>query len=342
VQKSGCDGVRTPCQYGANEVGEINANIDTLVGDQFPSLKANFLLGTASPYAFTVHGDDAPTFYLAKKGAGGGQLAQTDPIAREFERDMASLTAVNPYTGMTDRLLVRMADQTGMKPLHMFTTGDPTRNPSFVFFADPNYFITDFPSNTCKTCINPLFAWNHGDIQDEIGNTWLGFVGPGVRDRGQDARTWSDHTDVRPTILSLVGLEDSYVHDGRVLFETMDEDALPKRLRGHKRTLPDLVNVYKQINAPFGRLALDSLSISTAALASNTANDAMYSALQNKIAGFTSLRDAIAGDMKAILNGAAFNDQPFDEVVARQLIAQAQALLHDVSSCAANPTVCAR
>ena len=341
VQKTGCDGVTKPCVYGPNEVGEINSNIDTLVTHQFPTLASKFL-GAAAPNAFTVHGDDAPTFYLAKKGTGGGQLAQTDPDARDFERNIATLTAVNPYTGATDPLMVRMADQTGMKALHMFTTGDPVRNASFVFFGDPNYFITDFPTSTCETCINPLFAWNHGDIQNEIGNTWLGFVGPGVSDRGQDARTWSDHTDVRPTMLSLLGLEDSFVHDGRVLFETMDEDALPKRLRGHKRTLPDLANVYKQINAPFGQLALDSLKISTAALASNTANDAVYSALQNRIAGFTSQRDAIAGDMKAMLNGAAFNDQPFDEVVARQLIAQAQALLHDVSSCAANPQACSQ
>jgi DNA repair ATPase RecN len=143
-------------------------------------------------------------------------------------------------------------------------------------------------------------------------------------------------------MLSILGLEDSYVHDGRVLFETMDEDALPKRLRGHKRTLPDFVNVYKQINAPFGQLALDSLKISSAALASDTANDAMYSALQNKIAAFTSQRDSLAAEVATMLNNAAFNDQPFDEVVARQLIAQAQALLHDVSSCAADPVTCAK
>lgn len=178
VRKTDCDGVKTPCVYGTNEVGEINANIDTFVMKQFPSLAAQFL-GAAAPNAFTVHGDDAPTFYLSKKGTGGGQLAQTDPLTREFEREMAKLTAVNPYTGATDRLLVRMADQTGMKALHMFTTGDPTRNPSFVFFGDPNYFITDFPSTTCETCINPLFAWNHGDIQREIANIWLGFVGRG-------------------------------------------------------------------------------------------------------------------------------------------------------------------
>ena len=32
------------------------------------------------PNTFTVHGDDAPPFYLAKKGMGGGALGQTDPI----------------------------------------------------------------------------------------------------------------------------------------------------------------------------------------------------------------------------------------------------------------------
>jgi hypothetical protein len=263
VKKTGCDGVRVPCVYAANEVGEITVNIDTLVAEQFPALAAQFL-GSAAPNAFTVHGDDAPTFYLAKKGTGGGQLAQTDPQARAFERAMSQLTAVNPYTGATDRLMVRMADQTGMKMLHMITTGDPARNASFVFFGDPDYFITDFPSSTCKTCINPLFAWNHGDIQPEIAATWLGFVGPGVRRRGRDAETWSDHTDVRPTMLTLLGLQDGYVHDGRVLTEAIDEDALPVPLRQHKNTVGELVEVYKQINAPFGRLALDTLALTSA------------------------------------------------------------------------------
>src|SRR5262249_57011621 len=119
--------INAPCVYGPNEVGEISANIDTLVAGQFPTLAAQFL-GSAAANGFTVHGDDAPTFYLAKKGTGGGPLSQTDPLSREFERDIAKLTAVNPYTGSTDNLLVQMADQTGMKALHMFTTGDPARN----------------------------------------------------------------------------------------------------------------------------------------------------------------------------------------------------------------------
>src|SRR5262249_24976304 len=153
--------------------------------------------------------------------------------------------AVNPYTGATDRLMVRMADQTGMSALHMVSTGDPTRNPSFVYFADANYFITDFPANTCETCFNPLFAWNHGDIQPHIANTWLGFVGPGVRNAGQDDRTWSDHTYVRPTMLTLLGLRDPYVHDGRALTEAIEEHAQPVALRGHTHTLAELTDVYK-------------------------------------------------------------------------------------------------
>ena len=56
----------------------------------------------------------------------------------------------------------------------------------------------------------------HGGIQPEIAQTWLGIVGPGVKAGGIDDTTWTDHTDVRPTMLALLGLEDDYTHDGRV------------------------------------------------------------------------------------------------------------------------------
>jgi hypothetical protein len=341
VRKNDCDGVHTPCVYGPNEVGEITVNIDTLVTEQFPALAAKFL-GASAPNAFTVHGDDAPTFYLAKKGAGGGPLAQADALTREFEQAISGLTAVNPYSGATDRLLVRVADQTGMKMLHMFTAGDLARNPSFVFFADANYFITDFPASTCKTCINPLFAWNHGDIQPEIANTWLGFVGPGVRRSGQDQRTWSDHADVRPTILSLVGLRDTYVHDGRALVEIIEDHALPAAMRGRAPTLAELGAVYKQINAPFGQLALDTLTVSTTALASSAPGDVVYLLLQDAIADWVARRDKLAGDMKAVLDGATFRGERLDGRRARGLIDNARALLQDASRCAAAPLHCAR
>ncbi len=331
ARKSDCDGVTTPCVYGPNEIGEINANIDTLVAEQFPALAAQFL-GSAAPNAFTVHGDDAPTFYLAGKGS--GPLSQTDPLTRQFERNIAALTAVNPYTGQTDNPMVRMADRAGMKTLHMFTTGDPARNAAFVLFADPNYFLTDYPASTCKTCINPAYAWNHGDIQPEIAQTWLGFVGPGVSRKGVDDRVWSDHTDVRPTMLALLGLQDSYVHDGRVLVEALQPQALPHGLRARRGTLIRLARIYKQINAPFGQLAQDSLTVSTKALASASTGDAVYRQLEDRIDSWTGRRDALAAEMKALLDGASFHGQTIDEDQAQRLIEAGRRLLAEVHSAA--------
>jgi hypothetical protein len=324
VQKTDCDGVNTPCLYGANEVGEINANIDTLVGEQFFSLGSQFL-GSAAPNAFTVHGDDAPPFYLAKKGS--GPLSQTDPLTREFERDIANLTAVNPYTGATDNLMVRMADQPGMKALHMIAAGDPARNATFVLFADPNYFLTDFPASTCKTCINPLFAWNHGDIQPEIAQTWLGFVGPGVRRLGTTG-IWTDHTDVRPTMLTLLGLRDDYVHDGRAVVELAQDWAVPQSLRRQRATLLRLGDIYKQVNAPFGRFAKDLLAASTNALKSGSAtDDSVYTRIESRIQSLTDQRDAVASQIKAMLDAAAFNGRAIDEERAIRLIAKGAGLL---------------
>lgn len=326
VRKTNCDGVTTPCVYGQNEIGEINANIDTLVTEQFPTLASQFL-GSSAPNAFTVHGDDAPPFYLAKKGTGGGMLSQTDPLTREFERDIANLTAVNPYTGLIDNLMVQMADQTGMKALHMFTTGDPARNATFVLFADPNYFITDFPPSTCKTCINPLFAWNHGDIQPEIAKTWLGFVGPGVRNVGP-LDIWTDHTDVRPTMISLLGMKDDYVHDGRVIVEPLRASAVPPTLVSRPLTLLLLSGIYKQVNASFGQFAMDMLAASTQGLKSGSAgDDNAYTTIEAQIQSLTDQRDAVASQMKAMLNGAAFNGHSIDEGKALKLILQGLVLL---------------
>jgi hypothetical protein len=332
VRKTDCDGVRTPCVYGANEVGEINTNIDTLVTHQFPDLAAQFL-GSAAPNAFTVHGDDAPTFYLAKKGA--GPLAQTDPQTRAFERSIARLTAVNPYTGATDNLMVRMADQAAMKALHMTTAGDPARNPVFVLFADADYFITDFPASTCETCINPAFAWNHGDIQKEIAQTWLGFVGPGVRREGF-SRVWTDHADVRPTMLALLGLKDSYGHDGRVITQALHESALPRSLRERHEAAEDLGAAYKQLNAPFGRFAMDLLKASTEALQSGSpADDGVYTSVQASIQSLTAQRDALATTIKAALDGAEFGGTPLNERAARGLIEQSDHLLRHARALAA-------
>src|SRR5207245_1210546 len=70
-------------------------------------------------------------------------------------------------------------------------------------------------------------TWHHGDIQPQITTTWLGLVGPGVRNLGVNSTIWSDHTDTRPTIMALVGLRDDYRHDGRVLLDVLNPAAVP-------------------------------------------------------------------------------------------------------------------
>ena len=110
-------------------------------------------------------------------------------------------------------------------------TADPQRTPTLTMFAQADYFLFTGAQNCSSPCITvpttpptSTFAWNHGGIQPEIGTIWLGLVGPGISNAVQDDNTWTDHTDVRPTMLSLLGLHDSYIHDGRVLIETIDDD----------------------------------------------------------------------------------------------------------------------
>ena len=309
-----CDGVTTPCTYPFPSLGELNANMTGLLKTQ---------QGITTP--FNIHSDDAPTVYIT------GNPARDAAVTRTFERATSALTAVNPRTGQTDMLSRALADPVEMKLLHMITS-DPARTPTFTWFADPNYFFFHGGASCTSPCVtvNPSFAWNHGDFQPEIVTTWLGLVGPGVRNDGVTGAVWSDHTDVRPTILSLTGLQDDYATQGRVLFEALHEDALPVSLRQHRGTLQDLAEVYKQLNATVGQFGLATLMVSTRAL---EGDDATYTSLENQLQTLGSQRDAVAGQMSAMLNAAA-GGQAIDENQAKDLIAQGRALLDQATALA--------
>ena len=140
---------------------------------------------------------------------------------------------------------------------------------------------------------------------------------------------FTDHTDIRPTILSLTKLKDDYAHDGRVIFEIIHDRALPVALRGYTDTLSDLAEAYKQINAPTGKLGIATLvGISTRALKGDAAT---YADLENRIEDLTDRRNRIAGQMIEMLENAAFNGQEIDEGQARLLINEAQDLLNSNS-----------
>lgn len=325
---AGCDGVSTPCTY--NQVGEINANLSAMVRTQF---------GDTTP--FSVHSDTAPNVYIT------GNPSQTDPAARNLEREMAHLNWLNPYTGTVENnVMVALADQTGMKTLHM-VTADPVRIPTFTPFADPDWFF--YASGSPATCATPdicayiparsnfSYAWNHGDIQSEISTIWVGIVGPGVANNGIDGTTWMDHTDVRPTMLALAGLKDDYIQDGRVLSEILTGWAKPTALKLSGHFIP-LSQTYKQLNAPFGQFSMDALVASTKALGSGSvSDDSMYTSIEAQIASLTSQRDALAVQIKTVLNDAAFNDQIINNRSAQDLIRQAAALMDQMHTLATTP-----
>jgi len=206
-------------------------------------------------------------------------------------------------------------------------TSDAQRNPTFTMFAKPDYFLLAGAPNCNSPCvsINPAFNWNHGDIAPEINVTWLGIVGPGIRKLGVDRKVWSDHVDIRPTIMALTGLRDDYMDQGRVITEIMKRDA-------GERGGQDLVRMgaaLKQINAPVGQLSLDSLRFATrAALSGTDAADGAYIAADSKIAGWTARRDSLARQMLSLLQRSG--DQEVDRRQAQELTRQAQALLAEV------------
>lgn len=294
---AGCDGVHVPCTYA--KIGEIDANITTLLTGVDPTLAAT---------PFDIHFDMAPAFTIK------GNPAVGSPTVRAFERASAKLTAVSPITGNTDTLTRYLADPVELKLLHM-VTGDALRTPNFVMFGDPDYY---FSTSGGPPVEGPAYAWNHGGVAPEINTTWLGVVGPGVRRLGVTDRVWSDHTDIRPTILALFGLADAYADDGRVLFEALRERALPATVDGE---VAELAHVYKAITAPVGPLGMASLRLSTKALASGDAtDDSKYTVGEAFLGAVTTVRDDLVAKMKAALDGAEFRGVPIDRAQARAWI----------------------
>jgi len=327
-----CDGVTTFCTYTNGHVGEINADLRRMVYTRF-----------GDSTLFSVHSDDAPNVYV--NGSAAQPIRdQTDPVVRNLEREMAQLNWLNPYSGQVENnIMVGLADHTEMKTLHM-VTADPFRTPTFTPFADPDWFFFATGGTTPATCATPAacafipartnqsFAWNHGDIQDEIASTWIGMVGPGVDQSSTNDTTWTDHTDLRPTILSLVGLQDDYTHDGRLLSQDLTGYAIPPAVKKSGSDFTQLADTYKQLNAAFGTFAMDTLKASTRALASNDAGDATYNSIEGQIQSLTSQRDALAAQIKAALDAATFDNQRLNGAQTQSWLSQAQSLMNQAAA----------
>lgn len=311
-----CDGVTTPCTYA--KVGEIELSLDKVL-----------LSERMNSTPFSVHSDDAPNMYI------NGNPAPTDAVTRTMEHDLDALVATSPITGNTDKLSKLLADQAEMKLLHM-VTHSPQRTPTLTMFGNDDYFFETGNNRGCATptdpvCEAPGFAWNHGDFQKQITRTWVAMVGPGVKQLGRDDEVFTDHADVRPTLMALLGLKDDYVHEGRVIAEWMNDRALPQGIRSARENFVELAQIFKQLNAPKGELGRASLVWANRSV---TSNDKVYTHYLGRISDITGDRDGLAGQIKTVLNNAAFNNQPVNEGAEDGLGHRAQALIDKVKDLA--------
>jgi hypothetical protein len=312
---SGCDGVTVACTYPAGSFGELAGNLTGLLAAQ---------KNDTTP--FTLENDTAPEFYVTGKPAPGA------PQVRTLERDVAGLTAANPYTGATQNIANYLANPTEEAILHM-VNADPARTPTFALFAKPDYYLTSGPASCSGSCVtqNPGFGWDHGAYAAEINTNWLGIAGPGVAHLGLDGSaadagpssagpdsgqvtvpgsgttgTWLDETDIRPTLLYLAGLRDDYQSDGRVVTQI-----LAHRNRALRpAAVTALGACYKQLNSSVGEFGTATLQAATKAIESSSSGDATYQATDRVLSALERARDHLATAIKGELSAAAFGNRP--------------------------------
>jgi hypothetical protein len=215
----------------------------------------------------------------------------------------------------------------------------------------PDYF---FSTSGANVGINPSFAYDHGYYSPNIDVTWSSFVGPGVAVRGVDGPqpangnqpsdpnstrtvpqastvgTWVEETDLRPTLIHLVGLSDDYQTDGHVVTQALN--VVPGGLQG----LSDLIAAYDQINSSVGAFATDTLRADSAVLASGSAaDDSRYAAEQLVLAQLATDRDQVATEIKALLAAATTGPHPNRGQVLSHLV-RARNLLREAAQLAAS------
>ena len=332
----GCDGVNVPCQYGApgsssRNVGEIDTNLPQLISST---------TGDTTHFGFDF--DDAPAILVPN---------QTDPSApppgpdsstvRNLEHEIGAATEFNPITGTTVPITVKLADETEEQILHMLNA-DPRRTPAFTLFGDPSFFFQtscDQPSTTpgCPAQ-GQGFAWNHGDIQPEIASTWQGWVGPGIRSLGETGAVWTDHTDLRPTLLALLGLRDDYADDGAAIAQIVKPSALPWSIRVARRPYEQLEAALKQVDAPFGQFGMNTLDADSNAVESTSANDATYTGMDSQLQSCETARQALVAQIQSVLGAAEDGSAPVSAAEADSLTAQANALISAAGSLAGDST----
>jgi hypothetical protein len=337
-----CDGVTTPCTYPTGTFGELQGNVTGLL---------NVEKGDTTK--FGMENDAAPEYYV------NGNPSEYSPQVRTFDRNVAALTAVNPYAGGRQQIANYLANPTEEAILHM-VNADPARTPTLTEFAKPDYYLgqgnatcnatttgtqaSDYPAD-CVT-VDPGFAYNHGDYAAEINTNFVGFAGPGVKHLGLDGSgpadgpnsagansgqtevvdthlqgPWTDETDIQPTEMYLLGLHTDYVQDGRAITQILTN---PNRALSSQQAT-QLGEVYKQLNSSVGEFGAYTLTASTKAIESNTPGDHQFVTVNAALTSLDKQRDALAGQIKDELYNAENWGTPISR--AGEQIGQAQHLI---------------
>jgi hypothetical protein len=301
---AGCDGVTTPCNYPAGQIGELQANIKGLLSTS-----------SSSGTQFDIEPQGASIYVH-------GQPAANDPTVRQLERDTAAMTnPLDPYSGVANEKIVDyQAGALEQRVLHMQTV-DPLRTPTYTLFPKPDYFFSTTGPNVS---INSSFAYDHGYYSPNIDVTWVGIAGKGAKVGGVDGPepaqgnqpsdpesthtvpqasqvgTWVEETDIRPTMLYLLGLSDDYQSDGHVITQALAN--VPSTLAATEQ----LAAGYDQIESSVGRFGTDTLIADTKALASgSSSDDSVFANEQATLETLAGDRDTAAAKIKKELSAAA-------------------------------------
>jgi hypothetical protein len=89
----------------------------------------------------------------------------------------------------------------------------------------------------------------------------------------------------------------------------------------------------RSIDAPVGHLAMATIRATTAAMERGSASEGRrYERVDRQILSTAAERDELASQIKAVLEGVAFEGRSFDKDLAERLIAESNALLKRADS----------
>ncbi len=193
--------------------------------------------------------------------------------------------------------------KSAMKALHIPTSDQ--RAPTYIAFSDADSYFNRGPCANCG-------RWNHGTINPDINDFWIGIVGAGVKPGKLNAFT--DHADIVATIRYALGIA-----------PTGDLDGVPAFPALSRRTSDELLaarDAYKRINAPFGDFGTTVLKLSTAGVRGGS--DVRAKA-DTRIADLATRRDAIAAELRGAIDGSA----PRAAAALRDLVKRANAIVDE-------------